>query len=299
MIALESLALLNSPIMRIEKKKHGDLSGLPLEDQVKQLQATIRTLRATLAQGLREGIIAELAKMLLYEKNPWAHESVAAAFTEASLSRHRVFPQKPARILQFYTRAFSLMPRQPARILEIGIKTGISLELWKAIFPFARIVGADINPLTRELPEGITVVQADQSRPETIAALGERFGPFDFVVDDGSHVGEHMINSLVVLMPHLNAGCLYVVEDILAQGRDLNEAGDDGKIGELVAAALSYFGQYKGEWVAPPSSIRKEAQIIFPRVTTFLLDHHVLGFILDQEPGVARMVGKKPRKTSK
>ena len=44
---------------------------------------------------------------------------------------------------------------------EIGVKTGISLELWKAIFPYARIVGADIKPLKHALPEGITFVEAD------------------------------------------------------------------------------------------------------------------------------------------
>jgi hypothetical protein len=114
---------------------------------------------------------------------------VAAVFDDALVSYRKAFPQKRAQLLHLYAQAFSLMPRKPTRILEIGVKGGASLELWKSLFPEAHIVGANIEPFFQALSEGITVVEADQSKPETIAALGERFGPFDVVVDDGSHIG--------------------------------------------------------------------------------------------------------------
>ena len=275
--------------MRIPKKKipkkmrAEDFRELPLQDQVDHLLRANRVLKSTLEQTLRQGVATELAKMLHDgKKPPWTHESVVGAFDDALVSYRKAFPQKRAQLLHFYAQAFSLMPRKPTRILEIGVKGGASLELWKALFPEARIVGVDIVPFSQALSEGITVVEADQSKPETIAALGERFGPFDVVIDDGSHIGEHMVNSLVALLPHLNAGSLYVLEDISVRDRDTDQRGDDGKIRELVSAAISYFGKHKGEWVAPPSSISEETQLIFPRIASLLLDRRVIAFFISE-----------------
>jgi hypothetical protein len=268
--------------MRVPKQKKiktEDFQELPPPEQVKHLLRANSLLKSSLEQALRQGVASELAKMLLDGKSPpWTHQGLADVFGESLASYRKAFPQKRDQLLGFYAQLVSLMPRKPSRVLEIGIKGGASLELWKSLFPEAQIVGADIVPFNRVLSEGITVVEADQSRPETIAALGERFGPFDFVIDDGSHVGEHMVNSLIALLPHLNRGCVYVIEDISVSNGDLDERSD-GKIKELVAAGTTYFGKQKKEWVAPPSSITNEAQSIFPNVATLLLGSKVLAFI--------------------
>ena len=39
-------------------------------------------------------------------------------------------------------------------------------------------------------------------------------GPFDIVIDDGSHVNRHVHHSFRTLWPHLAPGGLYVVEDL-------------------------------------------------------------------------------------
>jgi hypothetical protein len=39
-------------------------------------------------------------------------------------------------------------------------------------------------------------------------------GPFDVVIDDGSHVSAHQITSFYFLFNHLRAGGFYVIEDI-------------------------------------------------------------------------------------
>jgi demethylmacrocin O-methyltransferase len=180
-------------------------------------------------------------------------------------------------LLRFYSRALSLLPMTPSAILEIGVKGGASLVLWSKLFPEARIVGADINlPNNTNLPEGITLIEADQSKPEKIAAIGERFGPFDFVIDDGSHVREHIVNSLMALLPHLNAGALYVVEDISPATKESGVMRSDGKIADLVSEVVDYFGQH-AEARTPPSS--PAAQALVSRMETLLFGDGVFAFV--------------------
>jgi hypothetical protein len=45
-------------------------------------------------------------------------------------------------------------------------------------------------------------------------ALASRWGPFDIIIDDGSHISEHIITSYRTLFPHLTAHGLYVIEDL-------------------------------------------------------------------------------------
>ena len=52
--------------------------------------------------------------------------------------------------------------------------------------------------------------QADAGFLQKVA--GE-FGPFDLIIDDGSHVNAHVITTFEVLFPLLKTGGLYVVED--------------------------------------------------------------------------------------
>src|SRR5690606_32935288 len=47
-----------------------------------------------------------------------------------------------------------------------------------------------------------------------ILDICHRHGPFDLVIDDGSHKNAHMLKSLEMIFPHLKPGGLYVVEDI-------------------------------------------------------------------------------------
>jgi predicted O-methyltransferase YrrM len=224
-------------------------------------------------------VTTELAQMMLSGKRPWAHASLADAFDEGLAVRYRAFPQKRAELLRFYSRALSLLPVPPAAILEIGVKGGASLVLWSKLFPQARIVGADISlPTNTNLPEGITLIEADQSKPETIAAIGERFGPFDFVIDDGSHVREHMVNSLLALLPHLNAGALYVVEDISPATKESGVVRSDGKIADLVSEVVGYFSQHNKARTLPSSPA---AQALVSRVETLLFGDGVFAFVVN------------------
>ncbi len=100
-------------------------------------------------------------------------------------------------------------------VLEIGIRKGGSLQIWRDYFgDGARIVGIDIDPACRALEaDGFDVFIGDQGDPALLARIVERFGPFDIVIDDGSHRMEDLKASFAALFPALQSGGLYMVED--------------------------------------------------------------------------------------
>lgn len=118
--------------------------------------------------------------------------------------------------LHHYERHFSPLRFTATRILEIGVHGGFSLRLWRDYFPAATIHGLDINPdaLTNVNGEPRIIPHlGDQSSPETLASLAS-LGPFDAIIDDGSHCTAHLLASLAALWPSLKPGGLYVLEDM-------------------------------------------------------------------------------------
>ncbi len=117
--------------------------------------------------------------------------------------------------LRLYESFLAPLRDRPLRLLEIGVWTGQSLRTWAEYFPHARVVGVDINPGARQFAGGrIAVEIADQSDAAQLQALAAAHGPFDIVIDDGSHVWTHQILTLRTLLPSVRAGGFYVVEDI-------------------------------------------------------------------------------------
>ena len=119
--------------------------------------------------------------------------------------------------LFFYHRYFSgLRGKSDLRLLEIGVHEGASLKMWEEYFPHAEIiVGMDVNPLAKCFEGGRIVVElGDQSDPERLAFIGHQHGPFDIVLDDGSHIWDHQVTSLRNLFEYVKPGGFYVLEDL-------------------------------------------------------------------------------------
>ena len=118
-----------------------------------------------------------------------------------------------------YERVFSEYRGRAPTVLEIGVNLGGSLRLWKEYFgPDTTIVGIDITPACaafENVEERVFVRIGDQSDPGFLASVVEEFGPFDIVIDDGSHVVSHQIASFNALFHKgVAAGGLYLVEDL-------------------------------------------------------------------------------------
>ena len=74
--------------------------------------------------------------------------------------------------LNFYETFMAPLREQPVCLLEIGVYKGASLATWREYFPYARIVGVDIQPSAKQFEaERVRVELADQSNLEHLAQL--------------------------------------------------------------------------------------------------------------------------------
>lgn len=115
-----------------------------------------------------------------------------------------------------YEEHFGKFVNQSMTMLEIGLGKGGSLQMWKRYFgPVAHIVGIDIRPRAKEYEEHqITVEIGDQGDSDFLAKVVDEYGPFDVILDDGSHQMEHMAASFKHLYPTMSGTGVYAVEDL-------------------------------------------------------------------------------------
>jgi hypothetical protein len=117
--------------------------------------------------------------------------------------------------LTFYELFLKKWRNSKLTILEVGVANGQSLKTWEEYFPKAKIIGVDITPETRRFEGGrISIEIADQSNVEQMGALGLKYGPFDLIVEDGSHMCDHQITTLRTLFPFVREDGVYIVEDL-------------------------------------------------------------------------------------
>jgi hypothetical protein len=120
-----------------------------------------------------------------------------------------------------YHHLFAHLRDRPIRLLEIGIGGyqfarlgGASLAMWADYFPNGRILGIDVYAKTLDLGPRVAVRQGSQDDAAFLSRMSAEHGPFDIVIDDGSHVPAHVIASFNILFPLLVDGGLYVIEDV-------------------------------------------------------------------------------------
>jgi hypothetical protein len=156
----------------------------------------------------------------------------------------------------FYTPVYhELLSRrrdQPVRLLEIGVggydlKTmgGASLAMWAEYFPRGQITGIDIAEKRLTLDARIKFFQGSQDDPAFLKSVCDARGPFDVIVDDGSHVPKHVVTSFHVLFPSLTEGGLYIIEDIQTAfwpsfGGSLLHGGDTMKLARTIIECLNH-----------------------------------------------------------
>jgi Methyltransferase domain len=137
--------------------------------------------------------------------------------------------------LELYDRHLGRFRGRAVRILELGIFSGGSLQIWKSYFgEHALVHGIDIDPACAQFAEERVVPhignQADVGFLEEVVA---RMGGVDVIIDDASHRGRDQIISFEALYPLLEPNGLYICEDTRA----------------------SYWSQYEGGYRKPGTFI--------------------------------------------
>jgi hypothetical protein len=128
---------------------------------------------------------------------------------------------KWAHYLPVYESTLGPYRDRPIRMLEIGVFHGGSLAMWRRyLHPESVIVGIDIDPGAAKYDNpanGVHVRIGGQQDVDFLRGVADEFGPFDVILDDGSHISSHMIGTFQYLFPNALAdGGVYLVEDIHA-----------------------------------------------------------------------------------
>lgn len=127
---------------------------------------------------------------------------------------HKMLHYLPA-----YESALAPFRTRPIRMLEIGVARGGSLQMWRRyLHPESTIVGIDIDPTTQQFDDPAHLVHVrlgSQTDTAFLQKVIDELGPFDVILDDGSHMNSHIAVTFRYLFPHgLAPGGVYLVEDL-------------------------------------------------------------------------------------
>jgi hypothetical protein len=121
---------------------------------------------------------------------------------------------------QHYEHHFRSLRKKPITLLEIGVGGevdpelgGSSLRMWRTYFPNARIYGIDIFEKSCHNERRIKTFRGSQADEAFLKKTIDEIGSPDIIIDDGSHLNEHVIKTFQFLFPHLSSSGIYVVED--------------------------------------------------------------------------------------
>jgi hypothetical protein len=113
-----------------------------------------------------------------------------------------------------YGELFRSMKYRRTTLLEIGILNGNSLLAWQAFFPFGSVVGCDIEPKPELAGPRRRIFQTDQSSAPDLQRVVREEGPFDIIIDDGSHRNAHQLFTFQELFSSLRTNGVYIIEDV-------------------------------------------------------------------------------------
>jgi demethylmacrocin O-methyltransferase len=145
-----------------------------------------------------------------------------------------------------YQKYFRKYKYKKIRLLEIGVggyespdKGGNSLRMWKRYFPFGRIFSIDIYDKSPQEQKRIKIFKGSQVDQEFLSYILKDIGEIDIIIDDGSHINHHVIESFQFLFPKLKKGGIYVVED--TQTSYWERFGGDSKNLENPKTTMNFF----------------------------------------------------------
>ena len=146
------------------------------------------------------------------------------------------------KVLEIGIGYYKTMP-EVAVIYDRGFKRyyhrGASLKMWRDFFPNAQIYGADIRPETLFEDERIKTFLCDERKEEDLVNLIKKTGPdIDLVVDDASHHVDDQIFMAKTLLPMIDKGVIYIIEDV----------GHSKKISRALTGYNTYVQDFPRKW---------------------------------------------------
>lgn len=119
-----------------------------------------------------------------------------------------------------YNDHFSRFRGRRIRLLEIGVYSGGSLDMWRKYFgDDCEIIGVDINPECKRFEgNGVSIHIGNQSDRDFWRRLHDTVGEFDIVIDDGGHKPRLQRPTFGEILRVIKPGGVYLCEDLLGNG---------------------------------------------------------------------------------
>jgi hypothetical protein len=172
-------------------------------------------------------------------------------------SKHTVYWNIYEEIFQKYNL------KKKLNLLEIGVDNGTGMDAYQRIFPNAKICGLDIRRLTSPIGP---VYTGSQDNPELLNRINTEQGPFDIIIDDGSHRNDHQISTFEYMFPLLKPGGIYIVEDTHSSYWSVQNGGYDAEsfvnYTKRLLDLVNYWSWTKGYqdysgWKADPKDVER------------------------------------------
>jgi hypothetical protein len=121
-----------------------------------------------------------------------------------------------------YVRHLARFVGRPVHVVEIGVYSGGSLQMWRDYFGAdSTIYGVDIEEACRAYEgEGVRIFVGNQADRGFWRRFKEKVPFVDVVIDDGGHAPEEMRVTFEELLPIVRPGGVYICEDIATTSTD-------------------------------------------------------------------------------
>ena len=117
------------------------------------------------------------------------------------------------RYLEFYTEALRPYRRQAISLMEIGVRSGDSIRIWRDYFRKGRILGVDKKVRRGAKVKGARVVEWNAYNE----LFAKQLPKFDIIIDDGPGTLRSWRQAVSLYLPKVNQGGLFVIEDFWAE----------------------------------------------------------------------------------
>jgi hypothetical protein len=116
-----------------------------------------------------------------------------------------------------YHRHFQKFVGKEVRVVEVGIYSGGSLDMWKAYFgPECTVYGVDIEEACKAYEgERTKIFIGDQGDRRFWRDFRKQVPQIDILIDDGGHLPEQQIVTLEETLPYMRNGGVYLCEDVV------------------------------------------------------------------------------------
>ncbi len=167
-----------------------------------------------------------IGNIIFYKQNPLTNLANKYGSDKGS---EVFYGASPHMYTDIYHQYLSKFRKDSFNLLEIGLDSKTyhtgqsedapSLYMWRDYFPKATIYGIDINEYSiLDNEERIKFYRANQSsRRELDAFKDSTKEKFRIIIDDASHASSHQQIGLVKLLPMVEKGGYYIIEDLFWQ----------------------------------------------------------------------------------